>query len=133
MPKTLTLKRSSPRDPIIVPLWAFDPVSKNGKQIATQLDTGNDHTCVRKDVLDAIGAKATGKPVVVHGVTGSARARVATLMFRLDMDRGGQVQINNHEVAVVPSLSCEALLGRDFLEFFDVTISRDGTTILTCD
>lgn len=48
MPKTLTIRRSFPKDLIIIPLWVFHPDAENGVEIAAQLDTSNDHTCLRQ-------------------------------------------------------------------------------------
>lgn len=133
MSKTLTIHRASPKDLIIVPLWVFNPDTEYGEQIAAQLDTGNDHTCLRQDVLDRIGATASGRTLPVQGVTGSSTARLSTLTLGIRMDGSGKVTINNHEVAVLSQMSCEALIGRDFLEWFDVTILRSGVVTIASD
>ncbi|MEQ1938050.1 retroviral-like aspartic protease family protein [Mesorhizobium sp. CN5-321] len=133
MTKTLTLRRSSPRDLIIIPLWVFNPDTEHGHQIAAQLDTGNDHTCLRQDVLDRIGATPSGRSLPVHGVTGSSSAQVTRLTLGFRMDGNGTVTVDRHEVAVLLHMSCEALLGRDILEWFDMTISRNGVVTITSD
>lgn len=133
MGKTLTLVRSSPRDLIIIPLWVFNPDTEQGHQIAAHLDTGNDHTCLRQDVLDKIGASASGRLVSVQGVTGVSTARVTRLTFGIQMDGDKQVIIDRHEVPVLPQMSCEALIGRDFLEWFDVMILRNGSVEIASD
>lgn len=133
MPKTLTLRRNSAEDLILVPMMVFDPLLGNGTQVTAELDTGNDHTCLRRDVLERIGAKATNRLLTIHGIAGSTDATTAVVTLGLSMDGGGRVTIHKHEVGVVNSLSHEILLGRDMLKFFDVLSTRQGIITIVSD
>lgn len=130
MTKTLTLKRSSPLDLIYIPVTVADTAITRAGEIVAELDTGNDHTCIRRDVLATIGISAAGRALSVHGVTGSATGTLAKLFLGFKMDDGHQCKINNHEVVVLETMSCHCLLGRDILRIFDVELRKDGTTIL---
>lgn len=79
MTRTLTIKRNSPLDVIHIPLMVADVDCTKGGQILADFVTGNDHTCIRRDVLDAIGIPITGRPMPVHGVTGLATGTVVKL------------------------------------------------------
>jgi hypothetical protein len=130
MTKTLTVKRSSPLDLIYIPVMVADPAMANGGQIVAELDTGNDHTCIRRDVLATLGISAMGRAMPVHGVTGSATGIVTKLFLGFEMDDGHRCNINDHEVVVLNTMSCQCLLGRDMLRIFDVELRRDGITVL---
>lgn len=130
MTRTLTIKRNSPLDVVHIPLMVADVDCAKGGQILADFDTGNDHTCIRRDVLDAIGIPITGRPMPVHGVTGSATGTVVKLFFGFEMDDGHRCTIDGHDVVVLDAMTCQCLLGRDVLRIFDVELRNDGTTIL---
>jgi predicted aspartyl protease len=128
---TLTIKRALPEDEIRVPLFIFDVgITKETKAFGL-FDTGNDHTVLSKAVVDTVGGTYTGRMLPVHGVTGSGTARTAQVTLGIEFDDGHRIMINDHEVAVLDETDNHALLGRDFLQRFDVTISRDGTFTLS--
>jgi len=130
MARHLTLKRSSPLDIIHVPvLVAFGGFMKAAR-IHAELDTGNDHTCIRRDVLNELGLPIIGRPMAVHGVTGQATGTVVRISLGFEMDDGHRCVVEEHEVVVLDTMSCPCLLGRDVLRIFDVELRSDGTTIL---
>ncbi|MEY9831090.1 hypothetical protein ABIA25_002905 [Sinorhizobium fredii] len=133
MARTLTLTRERDRDTIYIPIHIFDAGYTKGGEVAADFDTGNDHTCIRQNVFDAIGLVADGRTIQVNGVTGGAAGRTAQVNIGIQTDDGHKNTITNHEVVVLSSMTCDVLLGRDMLEFFDVSITRGGTTILTFD
>ncbi|WP_179875561.1 retroviral-like aspartic protease family protein [Sinorhizobium sp. BJ1] len=133
MPKTLTLTRESDRDTIYIPIHVFDVGYTKSGELAAELDTGNDHTCIRQNVFDAIGLVADGRMIQVNGVTGGAAGRTARISIGIETANGHKIKISNHEVVVLPTMTCNVLFGRDMLEFFDVAITRGGTTVLTFD
>jgi len=65
--------------------------------------------------------------------TGGAAGRKAQVNIGIQKDDGHKNTITNHEVVVLPSMTCAVLLGRDMLEFFDVSITQGGTTMLAFD
>lgn len=131
MTETLTLKRAAVRDVILVPLTVFNTSTGGGVQINAELDTGNDHTCVRMELLNQLGVSVGGSGIAVHGVTGSSTAARAHLTFGFMCDGGKRITVDSHEIVVLPALSCPILLGRDMLEFFDVSLRRDGSATLS--
>jgi hypothetical protein len=124
------MKRASPLDVIYVPVMVADTTIMKGGQLLADLDTGNDHTCIRRDVLETIGIPIVGRPMPVHGVTGSATGTVVTLFLGFEMDDGHKCNIEGHEVVVLDTMTTQCLLGRDTLCIFDVELRTDGTTIL---
>lgn len=130
MGRTLTTKRASPLNVIGVPVMIFDPAIMKGGQIVADFDTGNDHTCVRGDVVEMMGIPIVGRPMPVYGVTGSSTGTVVKLNLGFEMDDGHRCTIEGHEVVVLGSMSCQCLLGRDMLKIFDVELRTDGTAIL---
>ncbi|MBY5325262.1 aspartyl protease family protein [Rhizobium leguminosarum] len=133
MPKTMTLQRPTDRDVIKVPMMMFNPVTEQGAAFEGDLDTGNDHTCVHPRVLQKIGVVPAGRHLPVQGVTGTSSAQVGTVTMGFKADNGASVTVHSHEVAVLPTINCDILIGRDLLEWCDVAITRGGTTILTFD
>lgn len=124
------MKRASPLDVIHVPLMVADVDVHIGGEIVAEFDTGNDHTCMRRDVLDAFGMSIVGRPMPVQGVTGSATGTLMKLFLGFTMDDGHRCGIDGHEVVVLDTMTCMCLLGRDMLRIFDVELRNDGTTIL---
>jgi predicted aspartyl protease len=125
MPK-LTIKRAHPKDAIRFEVHVFNPISEAGARATALFDTGNDHTVVSKALADRLGLSPTGQPLSVHGVTGHSTAQIALATLGIEFDGGHKCEIINHEVAILDGTSDDVLIGRDFLERFDVTISRDG-------
>ncbi|KZY32281.1 hypothetical protein A3731_22355 [Roseovarius sp. HI0049] len=125
MPK-LTLKRAHSKDPIRVNVWVFSPATLKGVQTEGLFDTGNDHTTVSKQLLDSIGVPCTGRSLTVSGITGASVGQAAIVNLGFDLDWGDKVEIEGHEVAVVAGASSHVLFGRDFLEWFDITMKRGG-------
>ena len=130
MTRTLTVKRASPLHVIHIPLMVADTAITKGGQILANFDTGNDHTCIRRDVLEAIGIAIIGRPMPFYGVTGSATGTVVKLFLGFEMDDKHRCSIDGHEVVVLDAITCKCLLGRDMLRIFDVELRNDGTTIL---
>lgn len=128
--KTLTLKRASPLDVILVPVMVADVTLTTGQEINAEFDTGNDHTCLRRDVLDQLRIQVVGRPMPVNGVTGSAMVTVMKLFLGFKMDDGHRCEINGHEVVILDQMTCSCLLGRDMLRIFNVDLLTDGTAIL---
>lgn len=48
-------------------------------------------------------------------------------------DNGGTLIVHNHPVAVLPTINCDILIGRDLLEWCDIAITRGGIVTLTFD
>lgn len=99
MARTLTAKRASPLDVIHVPVMIYDAAILKGGQIMADFDTGNDHTCIRRDVVEMMGIPIVGRPMHVHGVTGSSTGPVVNLNLGFEMDDGHRCTIEGHEVA----------------------------------
>lgn len=133
MPKTLTVARATDTDVIKVPLWIINPATGAAQQFMADLDTGNDHTCIHPRTLQQIGLVPNGRHLPVHGVAGSSVAQVATVSLGMHMDNGHQITVSSHQVAVLDSINCDILMGRDFLQWCDVSLRRGGTTTLTFD
>ncbi|RVM58396.1 hypothetical protein CN128_09900 [Sinorhizobium meliloti] len=131
MPRTMTLQRASNKDLIKIPVWIIHPIANNAALFHADFDTGNDHTCVHPRVLHQVGARADGRHLPVHGVAGGAMAQVATVSIGFQMDDGHRITVTSHEVAVLPLTNCDILLGRDMLDWCDVSITRGGVTIIT--
>lgn len=128
---TLTIKRAQPSDEIRIPIVVFGSSTSPNNTVLGLFDTGNDHTVLSRAVIDVVGGTYTNRTLPVQGVTGSGIARVAVVSLGIEFDDGQKIPITDHEVAVLDDTGNHALLGRDFLERFDVTISRDGTFTLT--
>ncbi len=133
MPKTMTLTRHSDRDIIKVPMMVFNPVTEQGEAFDGDLDTGNDHTCVHPRVLQKISVVPNGQHLPVQGVTGTSSAQVGSVTMGFKADNGDTLIVQGHQVAVLPTINCDILIGRDLLEWCDVTITRGGTVTLTFD
>lgn len=127
----LTIKRADSKAEIRIPVMVFGSATAPGSTVFGLFDTGNDHTVLSKAVVDTVGGTYTNRTLPVHGVTGSGNARVAVVTLGMEFDSGHRVTITDHEVAVLEGSDNHALIGRDFLERFDVTISRDGTFTLS--
>lgn len=123
------MKRASSLNVIHVPMMVLDPAIMKGGQIMADFDTGNDHTCIRRDVLNTMGIPIAGRPMPVHGVTGSSIGTVVKLTLGFEMDDGHRCTIDGHEVIVIGAMSCQCLLGRDILNIFSVELRTDGTAI----
>src|SRR5258708_18624992 len=115
MTRTLTVKRASPLDVIHIPVRVANTTNGNVHQILADLDTGNDHTCIRRDVLDGIDLPIIGRSMPLHGVTGSATGTVVKLHLGFEMDDKHRCNIEEHEVVVLDTMTCLCLLGRDML------------------
>ena len=130
MARTLTARRSSPLDVIYIPVMIFDPAIMKGGQIMADFDTGNGHTCIRREVVETMGIPIVGRSMPVHGVTGSSTGIVVNLTLGLETDDGHRCMVEGHEVVVLGSMSCQCLLGRDMLRIFDVELRTDKAAIL---
>lgn len=128
----LTITRPSPIDPIKIPVAILNPTTDTLVWGIGLFDTGNDHTVVSKSFLDRSGIAVNGRHLPVMGVTGVATAQVATVSLGIEFDGGHKVTIADHEVAVLLGASDDLLIGRDFLERFDISISRNGTFTMQC-
>lgn len=124
---TLTVKRPSAYAPIHLNLMIFNPVTQVGFPATGLFDTGNDHTTINRAYAEQIGLTLTDREMTVNGVTGSSRGQTAWVMIGIPFDNGENRTIDNHEVVVNAGLTDQVLIGRDFLERFDVTLLRDGT------
>lgn len=128
----LTIARPSPKDPIKIPVAILNTTTDTLVWGVGLFDTGNDHTVVSKSFLDRSGVVINGDLLPVIGVTGNAIAQVAIVSLGIEFDGGHKVTITNHEVAVLAGTSEDILIGRDFLERFDISISRNGTFTMHC-
>jgi predicted aspartyl protease len=128
---TLTIKRARSKDAIHLKVLVFGPSGSGGAGTAL-FDTGNDHTVISKAFADSIGLSGTGRGLSVHGVTGGSMGTVALVTLGIEFDGGHKVTVDDHEVVVLAGASDQIMIGRDFLERFDVTITRDGTFKLEC-
>lgn len=99
-------------------------------RIVGQFDTGNDHTVVRRDLLEEFDVALDGEMISLHGVTGSELAPSGLVEIVLLFDNGEQFRLHQHVVVASQGLRCDALLGRDFLQWFDISIRRDGTFVM---
>jgi Aspartyl protease len=133
MPKTMTLIRASDRDIIKVPMMMFNPTTEYGEPFDGDLDTGNDHTCIHPSVLQKIGVVTNGGQLPVQGVNGTSFAQIGTVTMGFKADNGDTIIVHNHQVAVLPTINCDILIGRDLLEWADIAIIRGGTVTLTFD
>jgi predicted aspartyl protease len=131
MPR-LIIRRSRAADPIHIRLHIFNPATGHGVAVVGLFDTGNDHTAIRRDLSERLGLAYTQKKLSVVGVTGASGAGTSIVTLGLDCDDAKKITIDDHEVAIVDRMSDEVLIGRDFLERFDVAIGRDGTFMLSC-
>lgn len=134
MSKVITISRSHARDLIEIPLF-IGPAGGIAQtvtvsRIVAQLDTGNDHTAIRRSVLEECGVIVGPPQIKLEGVTGSEIADSGRTTMLLHFDDGEECRIRDHIVVAANDLSCDALLGRDFLQWFDVHITRDGTVKL---
>lgn len=129
MPK-LTLKRAHPKDHIYLTVTVTNPATNQSATRPALFDTGADHTVISKALADEIGLKGEGT-LGFNGAFASSVATKATVSMGILFDGAHPVNITDHEVALFDQLSGDVLLGRDFLEWFDVTISRDGTFTLS--
>ena len=129
MPK-LTIVRAHPTDAVRFNVHVFDPTTEKGGQTVALFDTGNDRTIIGKALAESIGITSTDRVLPVHGVTGGSLAQTAFVTIGIEFDEGHIVTIQNHEVAILDGTSEQVLIGRDFLEWFHVTISRDGSFTL---
>jgi hypothetical protein len=132
--KVITIERSNARDLIEIPLYV-GPAGGSAQavtvtRIVAQLDTGNDHTAVRRSVLEESGVIVGPPQIMLQGVTGREIADSGRTTMLLHFDDGEECRIRDHIVVAANNLSCDALLGRDFLRWFDVHITRDGTVKL---
>ncbi len=128
--RTLTIPRLSPRHNIWVPFWIRAPDSPTYMATRGELDTGNDHTCIQREVVEGLGYRISGRPIGVNGVTGTASAVIMSLPVRFEMDHPPHVECDSWDFVVVNDMKCECLLGRDLLDYFDLELRRDGTAIL---
>ena len=126
----LTIKRTNAKDPIHINVWFFNPVTHEGTSTIGLFDTGNDHTVITREVADRIGITAFGRPLSVCGVNGASEGRAAHVTIGIEFDEQHKVTIEEHEVVVLSDASSPLLIGRDFLEMFDVKIGRDGSFTL---
>ncbi|KIC54511.1 MULTISPECIES: hypothetical protein [unclassified Leisingera] len=129
--KTITIDRFSPKDEILIPTYFFHPETMVGGVTQAQFDTGNDHTCVHAKLLKLTGELRPIRQIDVNGVTGGAVGRVVEATIGLETDCGGKITISSHQIVVVDGISCDALLGRDMLQYFDVEIFRSGKVRLS--
>ena len=95
------------------------------------LDTGLDHTIISQEVADAIQLKPTGRTITLSGIDGGATGDTVLISFAIDNDQGGRWICDDQEVVVLRDCSERVLMGRDFLEKFDISIDRNGTVTLT--
>ena len=134
MSNIITIKRASPRDLIQIPLFLGPSMGAGtqvtASQILAELDTGNDHTAVSRDILQECGVEISNEEVHIQGVAGTEIGYSAITNLVLHFDDGEQCRIREHVVVAASGLTCDALLGRDFLRWFDVTMLRDGTVTL---
>lgn len=129
MPR-LTINRTQANDPIHLELMIFNPITSQGVPAVGLFDTGNDHTVISKMLSDKLCLDVIGRTLSIAGVTGASVAQTAVVTLGLAFDDQHLVTIDAHEVAVLDGVSSPVLIGRDFLERFDVTILRDGTFVL---
>ena len=125
----LTIKRRAPSDLILIPIVVFNPKTEAIAVISAELDTGNDHTVVRRDIIDRIGVEIGASDLTVHGVGGSSIGSRAIVTIGIKFDDSHRCEINQ-EVVVVENLAVDVLLGREMLRHLDIEIRRDGTTIV---
>ncbi len=94
------------------------------------LDTGADGTVIKPSVLTALGISyRDARPGASQGVGGT----VGTLMVRVDrievdQAKAGPLMVTSHDIGL--GLFVDGLLGRDFLEKFEVNIDY-GAGVLT--
>lgn len=131
MPR-LTIRRPHPTDAIRFIVHVFDPAITKGAETVALFDTGNDHTTISKAFAESIGIAPTDRVLTVRGVTGGSQGRTALVAIGIEFDGGHKVIIQNHEVVILDDTLEHVLVGRDFLERFDVTISRNGGFTLEC-
>lgn len=132
---TLTLTREAAKAAIYIPMVTWNPDLEDADaicaQVHGQLDTGNDHTIISRELFDALKLEGTGREMLINGVTGGSTGTTAHIGFAIPMD-GGNAEIQRHEVVVARGVVVNAvLIGRDLLQMFDVILKRDGTMILT--
>lgn len=131
---TISIKRASPRDLITIPVFVGPTMGSKPKTTLTQLtailDTGNDHTAINRTLLEEFGVAIDGDPIKLNGVTGSQMAGSCLVDMVIHLDNGEQCRIHKH-IVVAADLNCEALLGRDILQWFDVQMLRNGDVTLT--
>lgn len=100
-----------------------------GRSIRLLLDTGASHTTISPRVLSALGVdgRASGR-IRVQGVTGSAEA--STVM--LESLEVGEARVAPLEVVALDAnmLQGDGLLGRDFLDRFQVSIDTSARVVL---
>lgn len=129
---TFTRKRPNAADPIHIEMSVFNPITGRAASAIGLFDTGNDHTIISKEVSDSIGITAYGRTLPVYGVTGTSEGQTARVTFGINFDESKKVAIVEHEVLVLTDTSSPILIGRDFLERFDVKLTRNGLFTLEC-
>ena len=100
-----------------------------GRSVRLLLDTGASHTTISPRALSALGVdmRASGR-VQVRGVTGSAEA-VTIMLDSLEVGeaRVAPLEVTAHDANMVQG---DGLLGRDFLDRFQVNIDTAGRMVL---
>ncbi|WP_066807096.1 retropepsin-like aspartic protease [Sphingomonas asaccharolytica] len=127
----LTINRTHPKDPIYIQLFVMNNFKSKGATVAGLFDTGNDHTMISKALADTLALSTSGSSLQVFGPTGASIAARTLVDIGIEFDGGEKRTITNHEVGVVEGLSNHALIGRDFLERFDISITTDGVFVMT--
>jgi hypothetical protein len=124
-----TIVRSSPKDLIIVPM----KLAIKGHAtltISAVLDTGADHTCISRKLLESAGVVLAGKSIGVVGISSKSEGTIVSVDLEFPMDGPDPICVTNHDVAAASLVGSDALLGRDFLQWFDVTIHKSGLVVL---
>lgn len=109
---------------IVLPFTGAEPVvvqaHLNGVPLSLLLDTGSDRTVIAPAAATRAGIDAaSGAPIRISGVTGSAGATIVPVpLLEVAGARVGPLSVVVH---AVPSESVDGLLGRDVLDAFTVT------------
>jgi len=100
-----------------------------GRSVRLLLDTGASHTTISPRVLSAVGVdmRASGR-VSVQGVTGRAEATTVMVQsLEVGEARVGPIEVVAHDPSM---LQGEGLLGRDFLDQFQVNIDTAARVVI---
>ena len=128
---TLTIKRAEPREPIRIPIYILEVGSDEAVAVQGLFDTGLDHTIISREVAAAVQLKSTGRTISLRGIDGGVTGDTALVSFAIDNDQGGRWVCDGQEMVILDGCTEAVLMGRDFLEKFDLTIARDGTVTLS--